>query len=359
MPGQVGECSNAPLLGAAVLAAALPGSLHGPPVDAGVGDAESGAAAAAAAAAGGLVAAVAAMVRAARTVAPHPEAAAAYDELYGRVYSSVAAQLAPLSHRLGRGAATSARAVARAQRPAGAPPRLPSDRAALVLPSLLSADATALGSAARDAAAAGATWLHVDVFDGSPFAGGALSSMGPATVAALRAMAPSLRLDVHLGVAHQAAVAEQVAAALGGVGRITLQWEALAADGAAAAEALARRLGATGCTVGVCVAPSTPVEEVAPLLEAGVVDLVDVLAVEPGWGGQPFQPAMLDKVRWLRAHYPRLEHIMLDGGINAETARAAAAAGANVLVAGSYLFGSDDMASSFDALEEALLTHGE
>jgi len=133
------------------------------------------------------------------------------------------------------------------------------------------------------------------------------------------------------------------------------------------------------------VAPSTPIEEVAPLLDAGVVDLVDVLAVEPGWGGQPFNPAVLDKVRviglglglglelelglglgelrapltlsqvrWLRAHYPRLEHIMLDGGITAETARAAAAAGANVLVAGSYLFGSDDMAGSFDALEVRL-----
>ena len=101
-------------------------------------------------------------------------------------------------------------------------------------------------------------------------------------------------------------------------------------------------------------APSTPVEEVAPLLDAGVVDLVDVLAVEPGWGGQPFNPAVLDKVRWLRAHYPRLEYIMLDGGITAETAPAAAAAGANVLVAGSYLFGSDDMASSFDALEVRL-----
>ena len=59
-------------------------------------------------------------------------------------------------------------------------------------------------------------------------------------------------------------------------------------------------------------------------------------------------------MRWLRAHYPRLEHIMLDGGITAETASAAAAAGANVLVAGSYLFGSDDMAGSFDALEVRL-----
>ena len=123
--------------------------------------------------------------------------------------------------------------------------------------------------------------------------------------------------------------------------------------------ALARRLGATGCAVGVCVAPGTPVEDVAPLLEAGVVVLLDVLAVEPGWGGQPFQPAVLDKVRWLRAHHPRLEHIMVDGGINDETARAAAAAGANVLVAGSYLFGADDMASSFDVLEQTLLSYGE
>eukprot|EP00908_Phaeocystis_cordata_P009736 Transcript_20528.p1 GENE.Transcript_20528~~Transcript_20528.p1 ORF type:complete len:469 (-),score=202.01 Transcript_20528:288-1694(-) len=351
VPVEVGECANAPLLGAAVLAAALPGSLHGGGTDGGAAD--GGAAAT-------LAVAVGAMVRAAKTVAPQAEAAAAYDELYRRGYASVAPTLAPLSHRLARGAAAGARAAAR-RAAGGAPARLRSGREALVMPSLLSADAANYGAAARDIAAAGATWAHIDVFDGTEVVNGALSSMGPSTITALRAALPELRFDVHLGVSNPAGPVEQMLGALRGAGRITLQWEAFAAAPrpAEAAAALCRRIGEAGCAAGMCVAPKTPVEVLTPLLDAGLIDLVDILAVECGWGGQPFQPGALDKVRWVRTHYPQLPYIQVDGGIKGgpETA-AAAAAGANVLVAGSYLFGADDLPASFDGLEEAILAHG-
>ena len=104
---------------------------------------------------------------------------------------------------------------------------------------------------------------------------------------------------------------------------------------------------------------------VGPLLTAHTLCVCVLLLLTPacraagGWGGQPFQPGALDKVRWVRTHYPQLPYIQVDGGIKGgpETA-AAAAAGANVLVAGSYLFGADDLPASFDGLEEAILAHG-
>lgn len=242
------------------------------------------------------------------------------------------------------------------------------------MPSLLAADAGALGAAVAELAAAGAEWAHVDVFDGS-LAGsnGALSSMGPATVAALKRAAPRVRLDVHLGVGHgpddadamRDLVAELAAA---GADRLTFQYEpavAGARDADAAALALARAIGAAGCRAGVALAPATPAAAARALVDAGAVDLVDVLAVAPGRGGQKFRAdEALAKVRELRAAHPALRHLMVDGGIDAATAPLAAAAGANVLVAGSFLFprAAGDAprfsASRFAELADALTERG-
>ena len=325
---EVGECADAPLLGGAILAAAL--ALHADAPDP-------------------VAAATAAMVRPARRIEPDAAAAAAYDALYRRVYRLVPPTLAPLSHRLAGGAPL--RPVRRA-----AERRLGSGRRALVVPSLLSADAGAIAAAARDAEAAGAEWLHVDVFDGSAAADGALSSLGPQTVAALRRATPDLFLDVHCSLADPAAQVGVLAAA--GAHRITFQLEALDAhaDGdeaaaEAAAFALCEQIRAAGCAAGVCLAPRTPAARVAALVDAGAVDLVDVLAVEPGRGGQPFQRAALAKVAELYETYgARLPYLMVDGGVNAETGAEAAAAGANVLVSGSTIFGADDMAAAIESL---------
>ena len=97
----------------------------------------------------------------------------------------------------------------------------------------------------------------------------------------------------------------------------------------------------------------------AALVDAGAVDLVDVLAVEPGRGGQPFQRAALAKVAELYETYgARLPYLMVDGGVNAETGAEAAAAGANVLVSGSTIFGADDMAAAIESLDDALASRG-
>ena len=300
-------------------------------------------------------AAVHAMVHQARVVEPEAGHAAQYDALYRAVYRHASHTLAPLSRRLASGWARRLAARARA-----APLALrPSGRRALVVPSLLAADAGAYAAAARDIEAAASylgAWVHVDVYDGSPIAAGAYSSMGPATVAAIRRAAPSLHVDVHLGVAHPTrSLIDEFAAA--GAGSITMQWEALGSTGAA--EELARHIRDRSCLVGVCIAPSTSVDAILPLLRAGVCDLVDVLCVEPGRGGQQFQEACLDKVRQIAYTFPSLPIIQADGGISERTAPLAAAAGANALVAGSALFGAPNgLSEAFDALEAALIEHG-
>ena len=131
---------------------------------------------------------------------------------------------------------------------------------------------------------------------------------------------------------------------------LTFQFESCSSVDAARALAVEIRKG--GCDVGVCIAPETPVSAIAPLLDAGLVDMVDILAVAPGRGGQSFDPVALPKLRALREKYPDLR-LQVDGGIDATTASDAADAGADVLVAGSYIFRAGDAAEAVAALRGA------
>ena len=237
-----------------------------------------------------------------------------------------------------------------------------SGRDILIEPSVLAADIGNLASAARDIETAGASWVHVDVCDGSRECCRALSSLGPASISAIRKAAPSLRIDVHLYVLDPEEHVEVIAAA--GADRITFQIETLGDGGYARARALAKRINALGCTAGVCLAPRTPVDSVDELCRNGDVDLVDVLAVLPGIGGQSFAthgPAALDKVRELRRKYPELPYTLVDGGIDDTTAAAAAEAGANAVVSGSYIFRAEPgrMGERISALEHVLVQHGQ
>ncbi|KAJ1458555.1 hypothetical protein M885DRAFT_513055 [Pelagophyceae sp. CCMP2097] len=314
----VGESSEAPLLGCAALAAALAG-VHA-----------------------SVAAAVSAMVRDAYRLEPDAAQAAALTGLYDKVYRHAA----PALSRQGR----------RALRFGMAPRRtttLASGRRAIISPSLLAADFGALREATDDAVDAGAEWVHVDVCDGSAVCNGALSSLGPQTVAALRKT--RAYVDVHLAVKDPEAQIDELCAA--GADRITFQLESCI--DAAHARRVASHILARRCAAGVCLGPETPAAAADDLVEAGLVDLVDVLAVPPGRGGKPFDERALGKLRQLRERHPQLAYLEVDGGIDAANAQLAAAAGANVLVAGSFVFGRDSVADAVEALLSALEHHGQ
>ena len=131
---------------------------------------------------------------------------------------------------------------------------------------------------------------------------------------------------------------------------MTFQFESCASVDAARALAVEIRKG--GCDVGICLAPETPISAITSLLDAEIVDMVDVLAVAPGRGGQSFDPVALPKLRALREKYPGLR-LQVDGGIDGATASDAVEAGADVLVAGSYIFRAGDAAEAVAALREA------
>lgn len=127
----------------------------------------------------------------------------------------------------------------------------------------------------------------------------------------------------------------------------------LSADAAHPAVAsLARTVRDAGMRVGVALKPDTPAELVMPYLSAHMLDMVLVLTVQPGFGGQRFMPDAVHKCSLIRAAAPGLL-IQVDGGITPETARAAAAAGANVLVAGSAIFGAQDPRAAMASMRAA------
>jgi len=110
---------------------------------------------------------------------------------------------------------------------------------------------------------------------------------------------------------------------------------------------------AAGMRAGLALKPGTPAEAAHALADAGALDMILVMTVEPGFGGQAFQAQLLPKVAALRARYPGLD-IQVDGGLNATTAAAAGAAGANVIVAGSAVFSAKDAAQAIGALRAAV-----
>jgi ribulose-phosphate 3-epimerase len=200
-----------------------------------------------------------------------------------------------------------------------------------IAPSILSADFAKLGEEVRAVTAAGADYIHVDVMDGHFVPN---LTIGPAVVKALRAHSP-LPFDVHLMIAP---VDPYVAAfADAGANIITVHPEA----GPHLHRTL-QLIKSCKCKAGVALNPATPASAVAEVLED--VDLVMVMAVNPGFGGQGFIASQLEKIRTLRAMIDasgRTVDLEVDGGITAKTAREATGAGADVLVAGTAIFKGD------------------
>ncbi|AJY76463.1 ribulose-phosphate 3-epimerase [Paenibacillus beijingensis] len=212
---------------------------------------------------------------------------------------------------------------------------------AIIAPSILSADFSRLAEEIKDAERSGAEWVHVDVMDGHFVPN---LTFGPPVIKAIR-KATDLPFDVHLMIEKpELSLADYVAA---GADRITVHAEACVH-----LHRVVHMIKEAGLPAGVALNPATPVSVLEPILDD--LDLILIMTVNPGFGGQKFISQTLQKIRTLRSLLKERGrghvHIQVDGGINPETARLVVEAGADVLVAGSAVFDKQDRAAAIAAL---------
>lgn len=209
-----------------------------------------------------------------------------------------------------------------------------------IAPSILSADFAHLADDVKKVTDAGAEYIHIDVMDGTFVPNITLGSL---VVKSLRKESKAV-FDVHLMVEHPETHIETFAEA--GADIITFHWEA-----ARHHHRIIQQIKAAGCKVGIALNPGTPLSMIEEILPE--VDMVLIMTVNPGFGGQKFIESQLEKIHMLYHTIKDMGFtcdIEVDGGINAETSKLVQEAGANILVAGSAVYGAEDVAAAIKAI---------
>lgn len=206
----------------------------------------------------------------------------------------------------------------------------------IIAPSVLSADFAHLAEAAQMVEKCGAEYLHIDVMDGHFVTN---ITLGPVVVQCLRPFCKSV-FDVHLMIENPEKYIDAFADA--GADIITIHLESTD-DVKGAID----KIHAKGKKAGITVKPKTPVEAVFPYVDA--VEMVLIMSVEPGFGGQSLIPECLDKIRVLREKYPNLD-IEIDGGVKVDNIDKVYESGANIIVAGSAVFCSNNPAKVIESM---------
>lgn len=208
-----------------------------------------------------------------------------------------------------------------------------------VAPSILSADFSNLADELKKIERAGADLVHVDVMDGHFVPN---ITIGPVVVKYMR-QATTLVLDVHLMIEHPAKYVQAFVDA--GSDMVTVHIETVSIK---ELRVIAKSLKKNKVKLGISLNPATALDKIKPVL--GLVDFVLIMSVNPGFGGQAFIPQVVNKIKQLRAIFAK--DIAVDGGINQQNAQLVKDAGANILVAGSYIFGAKDVKQAINSLRQ-------
>ncbi len=209
----------------------------------------------------------------------------------------------------------------------------------IVSPSILSADFANLERDIKKVENAGADWIHVDVMDGHFVPN---ITIGVPVVKSLKKIT-ALPLDVHLMIENPQDYIE--AFANSGADIITFHYEAVQEN----ITGIINKIKSFGIKVGISIKPKTPPQVLLPYLDK--VDMVLVMTVEPGFGGQAFMSDCAEKIKFIRENAPKDLIIQVDGGINDKTGQICSGYGANSLVAGSYIYNADDVGKAINSLK--------